>query len=99
MLEQAALMTDDLVLHARHFLSAQSTASPAAAVTHEPTGDDTASRTLPERKSELEREAIAGALAATGGNRVAAAKLLKISRATLYEKLARWPELARGGAR
>ena len=27
-------------------------------------------------------------------NRVAAAKLLKISRATLYEKLARYPELA-----
>ena len=42
------------------------------------------------------RDAIRGALAATGGNRVAAAKLLRISRATLYEKLARYPELARG---
>ena len=52
-------------------------------------------RTLPERRAELERDAIRGALAATGGNRVAAAQLLRISRATLYEKLARYPELAR----
>jgi DNA-binding NtrC family response regulator len=48
---------------------------------------------LPQRKAELEREAIAAALSSTGGNRVAAAKLLQISRATLYEKLARYPEL------
>ena len=51
---------------------------------------------LRERRAELERDAIRGALVATGGNRLAAAKLLKISRATLYEKLARYPELARG---
>jgi transcriptional regulator with PAS, ATPase and Fis domain len=83
-LEQAALLTDDLTLTAAHF--ARSLAPPRSAPT-EP------ARTLPERKAELEREAIAGALAATGGNRLAAAKLLKISRATLYEKLALYPEL------
>ncbi|WAC74762.1 sigma 54-interacting transcriptional regulator [Roseateles sp. SL47] len=51
--------------------------------------------TLSARKAQLEREAIANALRRTKGNRVAAARLLAISRATLYEKLARWPELGR----
>lgn len=51
--------------------------------------------TLSVRKAQLEREAIANALRRTNGNRVAAARLLAISRATLYEKLARWPELGR----
>src|SRR5450830_635409 len=37
--------------------------------------------------AELERQAIAQALQATGGNKVAAARLLGISRATLYERL------------
>jgi transcriptional regulator with PAS, ATPase and Fis domain len=47
---------------------------------------------LPEAIAELERNAIRAALAATHGNRVAAAKLLKISRAALYDKLALYPE-------
>jgi DNA-binding NtrC family response regulator len=47
---------------------------------------------LPEAIAELERNAIRAALAATGGNRVAAARLLKISRAALYDKLALYPE-------
>jgi transcriptional regulator with PAS, ATPase and Fis domain len=81
-LEQASLMTDDLVLGARHF---GGVAAPAEA--------PAAPATLPERRAELERDAIRSALAATGGNRVAAARLLKISRATLYEKLARYPDL------
>jgi len=51
------------------------------------------SSTLPARKAELERDAIAQALLRTNGNRVAAARLLAISRATLYEKLAKYPEL------
>ena len=34
------------------------------------------------------------ALRSTNGNRVAAARMLAISRATLYEKLAKYPELA-----
>jgi len=82
-LEQASLMTDDGVLTARHF-GASSQPSPRASAAPAP---------LPQRKAELEREAIAAALSSTGGNRVAAAKLLQISRATLYEKLARYPEL------
>jgi DNA-binding NtrC family response regulator len=37
--------------------------------------------------AELERQAIESAMAATSGNKVAAAKLLGISRAKLYERL------------
>jgi transcriptional regulator with PAS, ATPase and Fis domain len=44
-------------------------------------------RPLAEQVAELERRAIEAALAATGGNKVAAAKLLGISRAKLYERL------------
>ena len=43
---------------------------------------------LPQAIAELEAHAIRDALAATGGNKLAAARLLGISRATLYEKLA-----------
>jgi transcriptional regulator with PAS, ATPase and Fis domain len=50
-------------------------------------------RPLPEQVAEVERAAIAAALRATAGNRMAAARLLKISRAAFYDKLARWPEL------
>lgn len=48
---------------------------------------------LPELIEALERDAIARALQATGGNRMAAARLLQISRASLYERLAKWPDL------
>ena len=44
-------------------------------------------RPLAEQVAELERQAIDAALAATGGNKLAAAKLLGISRAKLYERL------------
>jgi transcriptional regulator with PAS, ATPase and Fis domain len=44
-------------------------------------------RPLAEQVAELERQAIEAALAATSGNKVAAAKLLGISRAKLYERL------------
>jgi DNA-binding NtrC family response regulator len=44
-------------------------------------------RPLPEQIAELEQRAIAAALARTGGNRAAAARLLGISRASLYDKL------------
>jgi transcriptional regulator with PAS, ATPase and Fis domain len=100
-LEQASLLTDDLVLGPGHFAGALALApaaqAPAPADATPTPALDASARTLPERKAELEREAIASALAATGGNRVAAARLLKISRATLYEKLARYPELSRRG--
>jgi len=42
---------------------------------------------LPQAIAELEIQAIRDALAATGGNKLAASRLLGISRATLYEKL------------
>ncbi len=44
-------------------------------------------RPLAEQVAELERSAIAAALTACGGNKVAAARMLGISRATLYERL------------
>ena len=51
-----------------------------------PTGA-TAIKPLPQAIAELEAQAIRQALAATGGNKLAAARLLGISRATLYLKL------------
>ena len=79
-LEQASLLTDDLVLGAAHFAGALAgcasvpPSNSAAPTATPPAGEVAERRTLPERKAELEREAIAGALAATGGNRVAAAQ-------------------------
>jgi transcriptional regulator with PAS, ATPase and Fis domain len=49
--------------------------------------DAQALRPLGEQVAKVERRAIEAALAATGGNKVAAAKLLGISRAKLYERL------------
>ena len=42
---------------------------------------------LPQAVAELEARAIRQALQRTGGNKLAAARLLGISRATLYQKL------------
>lgn len=44
-------------------------------------------RPLGEQVAELERQAILAALASTSGNKLAAAKMLGISRAKLYERL------------
>ena len=50
---------------------------------------------LAEQVAELEQRAIAAAMQTTGGNKLAAARLLGISRATLYERLdARQPRAA-----
>ncbi|NLZ40330.1 MAG: sigma 54-interacting transcriptional regulator [Comamonadaceae bacterium] len=109
-LEQAALMTDDTLLEPRHFGAAQALVAPppaeprgaappagAAPPTPEPSsaGDAPLLRPLAQQVAELERAAIGAALRATRGNRVATARLLGMSRAALYERLARWPELAR----
>jgi transcriptional regulator with PAS, ATPase and Fis domain len=79
-LEQAAMLTDNARLSADDFASILpgKTASKR----------NTAVRPLPQLVAELERRSIESALAATRGNKVSAAKLLGISRATLYEKLA-----------
>jgi transcriptional regulator with PAS, ATPase and Fis domain len=105
-LEQAALMTDDLLLGARH-LSLQPSGAVAASAQgagvqgagaadagESPPSAVPSIRPLPEAVAELEMRAIRDALAATGGNKVAAAKLLGISRATLYEKLSAAGDLA-----
>jgi DNA-binding NtrC family response regulator len=44
-------------------------------------------RPLAEQIAEVERRAIAAAMEATGGNKLAASRLLGISRAKLYERL------------
>ncbi len=51
-------------------------------------------RPLAEQVAEVERRAIDAAMAATGGNKVAAARMLGISRAKLYERLAELQTLA-----
>jgi transcriptional regulator with PAS, ATPase and Fis domain len=98
-LEQATLMTDDLVLEPRHFGIApvEPPAAPAAPQPALPPDAARLLRPLADQVAELERAAIAAALAACGGNRVAAARRLGMSRAALYDRLARWPELAGGG--
>ncbi|MDP2369620.1 sigma-54 interaction domain-containing protein [Rhodoferax sp.] len=53
-----------------------------------PLGPDGALRPLAEQVAELEQRAIAAALAATDGNKAAAAKMLGIARATFYAKSA-----------
>jgi len=103
-LEQTSLMSDDLVLGEASFAQGPTTLAPSSAApappltpapapTPLPTGEALALRPLPERVAEVEREAIAHALALTQGNRMATARLLQVSRAFLYERLARWPEL------
>jgi DNA-binding NtrC family response regulator len=116
-LEQAALMSDERVLHARHFGAADAPGAAAgAAGSAGPTAlpsvlvagaghdgrpgaasvfraPDPPPRPLAEQVAEVERRAIAEALAATGGNRAAAAKRLGMPRSVLYERLSRYPEL------
>ena len=75
-LEQAAMLTDNPRLEAEDFKGILNTRAVSARL-----------RPLPQLVAELERSSIQSALAATGGNKVSAAKLLGISRATLYEKL------------
>jgi transcriptional regulator with PAS, ATPase and Fis domain len=88
-LEQAVLMHDELMLHAAQ-LPPLDTAAQRAPV---PASAGDALKPLPDQLADVERHAIASALKATGGNRVAAAKLLKMSRAALYDRLARYPDL------
>ena len=93
-LEQASLMTDDGLLTASHFdavLDAAQTPTrlqaPAPATTDEAAPKIAGVKSLPQAVAELEAQAIREALTATGGNKLAASRLLGISRATLYEKL------------
>ena len=107
-LEQAALMTDDLLLTAAHFdgVPVTDAGTPGLGVAAAPTlghrvsaaespphAGDAALLPMPVKPlsqavAELEARSIRDALAATGGNKLAASRLLGIARATLYEKLA-----------
>ena len=79
-LEQAAMLTDRARLEAEDFAAVLPGAPAARPV--QPL------RPLPQLIAELERSSIRSALEVTGGNKLSAARLLGISRATLYEKLA-----------
>ncbi len=91
-LEQAAMLTDNVRLSAEDFASILPSAEPLATGSAD---TPTPLRPLPQLIAELERRSIESALAATGGNKVSAAKLLGISRATLYERLTSLKRLSR----
>ncbi len=86
LLEQAAMLTDSQRAQRRR-LRAQFCPAAAAVLPAEDAAPRTL-RPLPQLIAEIERNSIESALAATGGNKASAAKLLGISRATLYERLA-----------
>ena len=99
-LEQAALRADSSRLDARQMealLRQSGLAQIQPALPPEPAPPDASAllRPLAEQVAELEQRAIAAAMQTTGGNKLAAARLLGISRATLYERLdARQPRAA-----
>ena len=91
-LEQAALRSDSDRLDAalmETVLRESGLAQVQPALPPEPAPPDAGAllRPLAEQVAELEQRAIATALQSTGGNKLAAARLLGISRATLYERL------------
>ena len=82
-LEQAAMLTDNPRLAAEDFAQVL----PAPVARGRTRARPAPLRPLPQLIAELERSSIQSALVATGGNKVSAARMLGISRATLYEKL------------
>ena len=99
-LEQAALRADSSRLDAGQMealLRQSGLAQIQPALPPEPAPPDASAllRPLADQVAELEQRAIAAAMQTTGGNKLAAARLLGISRATLYERLdARQPRAA-----
>ncbi|HWI80948.1 sigma-54 interaction domain-containing protein [Ramlibacter sp.] len=97
-LEQAAMRTDTQRIEAAHVdavlreAGIRDIVAPIATRPAPAGAPARALRPLAQQVGELERQAIGAALAATGGNKLATAKLLGISRAKLYERLATMPE-------
>jgi transcriptional regulator with PAS, ATPase and Fis domain len=93
-LEQAAMRSDSQRIEASHLedvlreagVERIAPAASAAAVSPVMVPGDRL-RPLAEQVADVERAAIEAAMAATGGNKVAAARMLGISRAKLYERL------------
>ncbi len=91
-LEQAALHAESDRLDAAHMeavlrLAGVAQIQPALRAAEAPADSDMLLAPLARQVRALEQRAIAAALRATGGNKLAAARLLGISRATLYERL------------
>ena len=86
-LEQACLLTDGPNLSGDHFTSLLPPEMLARGGRHRLTSGI---RPLPEAIEDLERASIRAALDAADGKRSAAAKLLRISRSSLYQKLTRY---------
>ncbi|RYY63886.1 MAG: sigma-54-dependent Fis family transcriptional regulator, partial [Comamonadaceae bacterium] len=90
--EQAAMRSDTSRLEPRQLEqvlrdSGVEQLAPVATASAAAPGTDRL-RPLAQQVADVERAAIEAALAATGGNKVAAARLLGISRAKLYERVA-----------
>jgi len=94
-LEQLAMRSDSQRVGAAELkrvlaeTGVESIAEPQPLTQPAPDADALLLRPLAEQTAELEQRAIAAALAATKGNKQATARMLGISRATLYERVGR----------
>lgn len=88
-LERVLAATDDYVLTEAHVEAALAGAAPRPTAPPQPFEDGAAeAQSLPNLLQEAERSAIAAALTRAGGVKAQAARLLGISRGTLYERIA-----------
>ncbi|MBA2963445.1 MULTISPECIES: sigma-54 interaction domain-containing protein [Ramlibacter] len=90
--EQAVMRSDSPRIEPQHLEqvlreSGVEQVAPAATSGPAPAAPSDRLRPLSEQVAEVERAAIAAALLATSGNKVAAARMLGISRAKLYERM------------